>query len=119
MALAARFSWTDAHGVRQKGQGTTRDIGPFGVSVLSAVFPAAGSLIELEIALSLAAGARRLEMQARGRVLRSGSASADGRRTGFAAVSEGFHLFREEGAEQRSEMPWAEDVDVTPEGSDE
>ena len=119
MALAARFSWTDAHGVRQKGQGTTRDIGPFGVSVLSAVFPAAGSLIELEIALSLGAGARRLEMQARGRVLRSGSAGADGRRTGFAAVSEGFHLFREESADQGSEMPWAKAVDVTPEGSDE
>lgn len=119
MALAARFSWSDPHGLRQQGQGTTRDVSAFGVSVLSAAFPAVGSLIELEIALPRGAAARKLEMQARGRVLRSGSAAADGRRGGFAAVSEGFNLFREESADQGSVMPWPKDAHFTPEGSDE
>ena len=119
VALPAKFAWSDAHRIKQRRQGTTRDISTFGVSVLSADVPAVGSVVDLEIELPLGSAGRRLEMHAQGRVLRSGIGGADGKRGGFAALSDGFNLFREERTTEESMAAPAKCTEVIPEGSDE
>lgn len=57
-------------------------------------------MVELEIVLRVGAARGTLKMRARGRVVRTSRDGFAGKCGGFAVVSDGFHLFREDAVDR-------------------
>jgi PilZ domain len=91
LEATARFSWTDAGGVRWKGQGRTRDISETGVFVLTPECPPSGASVRLEVRAS-ALTQSGLMMQARGQVVRVEPSVAPAAAAGFAAATRSLKL---------------------------
>ena len=73
--LEVAYFWKDEHGARRGGDGRSRDLSTHGVYIRSGLVPELGATLDLSILLpKLPRSARVLEMQAKGRVVRSESA---------------------------------------------
>lgn len=91
LEATARFSWTDAGGVRWQGQGRTRDISETGVFVLTPDCPPSGATVRLEVRAS-ALSKSGLMMQTRGHVVRVEATEAPVAAAGFAATTRSLKL---------------------------
>ncbi len=87
----ARFSWTDAAGVRRQSQGRTRDISETGVFVVTPDCPPSGASVRLEVRAS-ALSKSGLMMQTRGQVIRLEVSDAPTAAAGFAAATRSLKL---------------------------
>jgi len=87
----ARFSWTDAGGVRWQGRGLTRDISETGVFVLTPDCPPSGVTVRLEVRASSLTRSG-LMMQAKGQVVRVEASEASAAIAGFAAATRSLKL---------------------------
>jgi len=87
--VPVRFSWTDRHGMRHRGEGRTRDISPGGVFLFATHCPPPGVAVGLSVILPpLSENIPSWKMQTRGRVVRVEPTGAKSRLPGFAAISD-------------------------------
>jgi PilZ domain len=91
LEATARFSWTDAGGVRWQGQGRTRDISETGIFVVTPDCPPSGVPVRLEVRAS-ALTQSGLVMQTRGQVVRVEPSVAPAPAAGFAASTRSLKL---------------------------
>jgi PilZ domain len=91
LEATARFSWTDATGVRWQGQGLTRDISETGVFVLTPDCPPSGVAVRLEVRAS-ALSKSGLMMQTKGQVVRVEVIEPQAAIAGFAAATRSLKL---------------------------
>jgi hypothetical protein len=88
LRLAVLFSWRDAQGRLQSGEGWSRDIGSRGIYVSTDTAPPIGTLLEMNIFLpELGYKIRTAEIHAKGQVARIDCELA-GQTCGFAAVNQ-------------------------------
>jgi len=91
VTATARFSWTDAGGVRWQGQGRTRDISEKGVFVLTPDCPPSGATVRLEVRASRLTKSG-LIMHTKGQVVRVEVTEAPAAVAGFAASTRSLKL---------------------------
>jgi hypothetical protein len=71
LRLAVVFSWRDAHGAVQRGEGWSLNIGSRGIYVRTKIAPPEGSSIEMNVFLpQLGYEIRTAEIHAKGQVIR-------------------------------------------------
>ena len=88
MRLAVLFSWRDAQGRLQSGEGWSRDIGSRGVYVRTDTAPPIGTLLEMNIFLpELGYKIHTAEIHAKGQVARI-DRERIGQACGFAAINQ-------------------------------
>ena len=88
LRLAVLFSWRDAQGRLQSGEGWSRDIGSRGVYVRTDTAPPVGTLLEMNIFLpELGYKIRTAEIHAKGHVARI-DCERIGQACGFAAINQ-------------------------------
>jgi hypothetical protein len=81
------FFWKDEDGIAQRAEGITRDMSTRGVFIYSAILPASGAPIELDV--RLAPGSRTAEtlhIHIRGKVVRFEEHREDPAHSGFAVL---------------------------------
>lgn len=91
LEATARFSWTDAVGVRWQGRGLTRDISETGVFVLTPHCPPSGVNVRLQVRNS-DLSTSGLMMQTRGQVVRVEPSEQPHSTAGFAAATRSLKL---------------------------
>jgi hypothetical protein len=88
LRLAVLFSWRDAQGRLQSGEGWSRNIGSRGVYVSTGTAPPIGTLLEMNIFLpELGYKIRTAEIHAKGQVARI-DCERMGQPCGFAAINQ-------------------------------
>ena len=81
----ASFSWRSQDGVMHRAEGTTRDISAYGVFICTHQMPAAGAVVDVDVAVgSSEAKGRITRLKGTGTVLRTDITG--GRSSGFAAA---------------------------------
>ena len=102
LRLAVLFSWRDAQGRLQSGEGWSRNIGSHGVYVMTNAAPPAGSLLEMNIFLpELGYRIRTAEIHAKGAVLRV-DYDPMGQACGFAAINQSIVIREAIGFEKKT-----------------
>jgi len=98
------FMWQDEHGIQQKSEGITRDMGDNGAFIYAAVGPTAQVPVRMEFELPpLEEGKAPLRVRVKARVVRVEKDPADPVHIGFAVSYEGAVLRggEEENTEER------------------
>jgi len=97
LKMPTTFSWVDEDGIRQVGEGQSRDISASGTFVFAVRCPAAGATVGLNIFFSFAPEvARTLEIRAEARVLRVEQAGRAEETTGFAVRNQRVVILRDD-----------------------
>jgi hypothetical protein len=88
LQVPVSFSWVDERGVRQVGEGRSRDISASGAFVIGLPCPPAGATVDLNFLLSLdPLPTQNLQIQAMARVVRVEQADRAEETPGFAVAS--------------------------------
>jgi len=88
LRLAVAYSWKDAAGVVNGGEGQSRDLSSHGIYVQSKLIPPLGAYVEMNVFL-LQSGQLALpaELHAEGRIVRIESGNSSSEMAGFAAMN--------------------------------
>jgi hypothetical protein len=92
MGTSVVFQWEGPADNRFQGEGITRDMSVAGIFVLSATCPPANVVIRMQVHFPQWIAVSKALMEAEMTVLRVDHDNADGRGSGFSAISNGFSL---------------------------
>jgi hypothetical protein len=91
--VPARFWWAGQAGARLQGEGVTRDISVSGAYILTATYPPADVVVQLEIVLTPPdTTGHSVKIATEGQVLRIEHSAEGKARGGFAVASKGFEI---------------------------
>lgn len=86
------YSWKDRPGIRHSGRGTTRDVSECGLFVLTDSLPPVGTVIQFEVSFSFRDDSR-VQMRARGTVVRAETNATAEAVHGFAASTKALWMY--------------------------
>lgn len=92
LSAPVTYSWKDRPGIRRTGQGTTRDVSESGLFVLTDLVPPVGTTIQFEVSFSFRDDSR-VQMRAKGIILRANSNGTTDTVRGFAASTKALWMY--------------------------
>lgn len=92
LSAPVTYSWKDQPGIRYSGQGTTRDVSECGLFVLTDSMPPVGAAIQFEVSFSFRDDSR-VQMRARGMIVRAETAGNTEKAQGFAASTKAMWMY--------------------------
>lgn len=92
LSAPVTYSWKDRSGIRRSAQGTTRDVSECGLFVVTNSPPPLGTAIHFEVSFSFRDDSR-VQMRARGMILRAETNGSAETAQGFAASTKALWMY--------------------------